>query len=60
MMKPAEVIKHYGDSTLLVAYNLKVSEQTIRNWVTADKVPYIAQLAIQLLTKGKLKANQDE
>ena len=60
MMKPAEVIKHYGDSTLLVAYNLKVSEQTIRNWIAADKVPYIAQLAIQLLTKSKLKANQDE
>ena len=59
-MKPAEVIKHYGDSTLLVAYNLKVSEQTIRNWIAADKVPYIAQLAIQLLTKSKLKANQDE
>ena len=56
-MKPNEVIKHYGGSTLLVAYNLKVSEQTLRNWVAADKIPYIAQLAIQLLTKGKLKAD---
>ena len=56
-MKPNEVIKHYGDSTLLVAYNLKVSEQSVRNWIKADRLPKMVQLAIETLTKGKLKAD---
>ena len=58
-MKPKEAIEHYKSRVMLAA-TLQVTEQTVKNWLAKDKIPYSAQLAIQLLTKSKLKAKQDE
>ena len=55
-MKPNEVIEFYGNMAKAAGY-INVSEQTIRNWVNADSIPKMAQLAIQTLTKDKLKAD---
>lgn len=55
-MTPQEVRKHYG-SEIKAASEIGVSVTTIRNWLAAGKVPRLKQLAIQTLTKNKLKAD---
>ena len=57
-MTPAELIGYYK-TRVQAAAALEVTEQTIRNWEKNNKVPRIAQLAAQTLTKGKLKAEQN-
>jgi DNA-binding transcriptional regulator YiaG len=54
-MKIKEAIETYGGKTKLAA-ELGVTEMTIRNWEKADAIPRMAQLAIQTLSKNKLKA----
>ena len=58
-MKPQDLLDHYG-SQIKAAAQIGVSETTIRNWIASDKVPKLTQLAIQALTKGKLKAEKEE
>ena len=57
-MKPKDAVNYWGNQTK-VAAAIGVSEQSVRNWIKADRLPKIVQLAIETLTKGKLKANQD-
>lgn len=57
-MKPSEVIEHYK-TDVRAAAEIGVSYQSIKNWLKNGKVPRISQLAIQTLTKGKLKADDD-
>lgn len=52
-----EVLKHY-DNEIKAAANIGVSLQTIMNWKANKKIPRMAQLAIQTLTKNKLKADE--
>lgn len=51
-----EVLKHY-DNEIKAAANIGVSLQTIMNWKANKKIPRMAQLAIQTLTKNKLRAD---
>lgn len=55
-MTPQEVVQHYG-TQIKAAAEIGVTEQSIKNWVKAEKMPRIYQLAVQTLTKGKLKAD---
>lgn len=57
-MNAKEVIEYYG-SEVKAAASIGVSYQSVRNWRVNGKVPRISQLAIQTLTKGKLKADDD-
>jgi hypothetical protein len=52
-----EVIKFYGNEVKSAA-NVGVSVQTVYNWKTSG-IPRLTQLAIQTLTKNKLKADQE-
>jgi DNA-binding transcriptional regulator YiaG len=54
-MKIKDAIYTFGSKTKLAA-ELGVTEMTIRNWEKADSIPRVAQLAIQTLSKNKLKA----
>lgn len=56
-MNTTELLKFYG-SDLKAAVSIGVSGQTIRNWIGAKKIPDHMQLAIQTLSKGKLKADE--
>ena len=58
-MKPIEAVEYYKSRVMLAA-TLQITEQTVKNWLAKGKIPYTAQLAIQNLTKSKLKADQDE
>ena len=51
------VIEHFGGLTKTAAA-LSVTEQTIRNWIKAGDIPIMAQFAIQILSKGKIKADK--
>ena len=55
-MKPKELIEHYG-SEVKAASDAGVSVTTIYNWLRIGRIPRLAQLAFETLTKGKLKAD---
>ena len=55
-MKPVELVEYYGNKVKAAA-DIGVSENTIRTWVKLGVVPPMVQLAVQTLTKGKLKAD---
>lgn len=57
-MKPNDVIEYYK-SRIKAAAEIGVTEQTIKNWIELDEIPRLPQLAIQTLTKGKLKADSE-
>ena len=57
-MKPQDLLDHYG-SRIKAAAQIGVSETTIRNWIAEDRVPRLIQIAIQALTKGKLKSGDE-
>ena len=56
-MTPAQLLKHFG-SVKETAHGLEKSEPCVRKWIMNDKIPYWSQLAIQLITNGKLKARK--
>lgn len=55
-MKPSELLEHYK-TKVKAAADIGVTEQTIKNWEAANEIPRLMQLAIQTLTKNKLKAD---
>ena len=56
-MTHEEVIAHYGDKVKAAAA-IGVSVQSVINWSKPGaKIPKLTQLAIQTLTKNKLKAD---
>jgi len=57
-MKPSEVVEYYG-SKIKAAAEIGVSEQAVKNWIAADSIPRMTQLAIQTLTKNNLKADSE-
>jgi DNA-binding transcriptional regulator YdaS (Cro superfamily) len=54
-MKIEQVIKFYGNE-IKAAAEIGVTAPTIKNWEKG--IPRLAQLAIETLTKGKLKADK--
>ena len=52
-----EIITYYG-SELQAAATIEISISTIRRWIKDDVIPYHMQLAIQTLTKNKLRAKK--
>ena len=54
-MSPNEIIEYYK-TKVKAAAELGVTEQTIKNWEANGEVPRLVQLAVQTLTKNKLKA----
>jgi len=51
-----DVLKHYATPERIAA-DVEVSVQTVAKWKKSGKVPKLYQLAIQTLTKNKLKAD---
>lgn len=56
MITPNEAVEFYGGRTKLAA-ELGVTETTVWRWQRDNEIPRMAQLALQTLTKGKLKAD---
>lgn len=56
-MTHEELINHFG-SEIKAAVEIGVSQMTINNW-KRNGVPRLMQLAIQALTKNKLKADSE-
>lgn len=57
-MKPNDLIQYCGGSLTLAAATAKVTENTMRNWKEAGKIPHLQQRSIEVLTKGALKAEE--
>ena len=57
-MTPQELITHYGNKVKTAAA-MGVSVTSVNNWVGKGKVPMMAQLAAQALTKNKLVADKE-
>lgn len=57
-MTPQQIIEHYG-SPVRAASKIGVSLPAVHTWIKNGKVPRLSQLAIQTLTRGKLKADKD-
>ena len=55
-MKFDKLIAHFG-SQVAAADALGVTQPTLSNWKKRGHIPYLQQLRIEHLTKGKLKAN---
>lgn len=55
-MKLSEAVAHFGTEAEL-ARKLGIKPQAVYQW--GDKVPMRRQYQIQLMTKGKLKADSD-
>lgn len=57
-MKFEKLIAHFG-SQVLAAAALGVTQPTLSNWKKRGRIPYLQQLRIEHVTKGKLKANPE-
>ena len=57
-MTPSELIDYYK-TKVKAAAEIGVTEQTIKNWESANNIPRLMQLAIQAITKNKLKADSE-
>lgn len=57
-MTPQDLVTYYK-TRVKAAAEIGVTEQTIKNWVVSNNIPRLAQLAIQTLTKNKLKADSE-
>ena len=57
-MTPEDLVRYYK-TRVKASAEIGVTEQTIKNWVVTNKIPRLAQLAIQTLTKSKLKADSE-
>ena len=57
-MNFVQMLKFYNQDRLAASYHLSVTTQTLRNW-EQNGIPGHRQLAIETLTKGKLKADRE-
>lgn len=55
-MTPRQLVRHFG-SQLGAARALGCSQSSVNYWVQHNHIPVDKQVAIQLLTRGILKAN---
>jgi ABC-type protease/lipase transport system fused ATPase/permease subunit len=53
-MTPDQVISHFGRQRDVVLA-LGITRQAVSNWKKRGKIPLEAQLALQEITRGKLK-----
>lgn len=51
-----DLCSHFGTGSAAARF-LGISRQTLQNWKTRGRIPFDQQYRIQLLTKGKLKAD---
>jgi len=59
-MKFSELMIHFDYKISNVSRFLNINRQTIYVWHHNDKIPFDKQCVIEVLTKGKLKANKDD
>jgi len=57
-MTPKDLTDFFG-SEIKVAAAIGVSHQAVRKWIANNSIPRMTQLAIQTITKNKLKADND-
>lgn len=57
-MKLEEVIEYFGGKTK-TARAVGISQPAVSQWVKVGKVPELMQYKIQVLTKNKLKAEDN-
>jgi hypothetical protein len=57
-MTVTELIDFYG-SEVKVAAALNLNQATVRRWRINNNIPWLTQLAVEHLTKGKLKADEN-
>jgi DNA-binding transcriptional regulator YdaS (Cro superfamily) len=55
-MTPQQAIAHFGTQVKL-AEALDIRQGSVSEWVIAGKVPWLRQLHIEKITRGKLKAD---
>lgn len=58
-MTPAQVFAHFGDKAK-TAKKLNISYQAVQQWEDKGCVPVGRQFEIQVLTDGKLKADDQQ
>lgn len=56
----AEVMAFYDYKMSNIARTLNLSRPTVTNWKNLNKIPYVYQCEIEVLTYGKLKAQKEE
>jgi len=56
-MQINHVLEHFGKSQTKLAQALDIAQSNIARWVKSGEIPKLRQYQIQLLTKGKLKAD---
>ncbi len=57
-MTPNELMEYSGGNLTTAAHTAQVKENTVRNWLAAGSIPAVQQRSIEVLTKGKLKADK--
>lgn len=53
-----ELIDHYGNQ-MKAAAAIGVSLNAVKKWAAQDRVPRLTQLAIQTVSKNKLRADEE-
>jgi len=56
-MQINHVLEHFGNSQTKLAQALGIFQSNVARWVKNEQIPHLRQIQIQLLTKGKLKAD---
>lgn len=57
-MTANQVIEHFGSITA-VAKALGIKPPSVHEWTTRKRVPWLSQLEIEEITKGKLRHNPE-
>ncbi len=57
-MTPEQAILHFRTQRTL-AEKLGLTQPAVANWIKRGRIPDLAQLKIQKLTRGKLKADPE-
>ena len=57
-MTPQELLDYSGGNRIKAALTAKVTEQCIKNWLIAGKIPPLQQRSIEVLTKGALRTDE--
>ena len=58
-MTYAELIDEFGNGNR-AAKALGLARQTVHQWKTSGRIPFVQQFRIQMKTKGKLKAGMPD
>lgn len=58
-MKFSEVMAYFDYNMSNIARALKIQRSSVESWKKKDEIPYLRQCQIEILTKGKLKAEKE-